>query len=365
MANGKTQKQPKVKRYHLPGKEREYLTANLALLLKAAVPISSALSSLAETGKSRPFKKALAQMQHDIDNGLPLWQTLERSGVAQAQTLTLVRLGEESGNLVENMAIAAQQEEKQRMFRAKVRSAMLYPSFVLGLTAVIGLGVAWFLLPRLSDTFGSLGVELPAISQVVISFGTFLKDNGIWAVPSFFGGIIVLVSILFAVPFTRNLGRRLVFHIPGLKKLMHEVEVARFGYLLGTLLQAGLPVTKALALLHDASTAPRYRAFYYTLQQAFENGFSLKHSFAEHRREARALMPVAVQQMVISAEASGALPDTLQSIGKTYTEKADVSTKNLETVLEPILLLFVWAGVIIVAVAVILPIYSLLGGLDA
>lgn len=357
------QKTRKIRRYHIKSKDRAYLTANLALLLKAAVPVGEALVSLQETTHSAELIKAVKQMRADIDEGMPLWRALERSGAVSQQTLALIQLGEHSGNLIENMRVAAEQEEKQRVFRSKVRSALMYPSFVLIITVVVGLGVAWFLLPKLADTFSQMHVQLPLISQILINFGLFLKTNGVWAVPAFVAGALLLVYILFGAPKTRNLGRRLLFHIPGIAGLLREVEIARFGYLLGTLLQAGLSITQALELLYNATTAPRYRKLYRYIRQSLEDGYSFRVSLPRYKK-ARGLIPPAIQQMIIAGERSGALPETLVSVGDIYEKKADTSTQNLETILEPILLVIVWLGVMGVAVAVILPIYSLVGGLD-
>lgn len=137
----------------LKAKDRVYFTANLALLLQAAVPLGEIFASLKETSKSRRYVKALDQMQRDVDEGMPLWKVLTRSRVVSEQTLALVRLGEESGNLAKNLQIAAVQEEKQNALRSKIMSALLYPAFVFGVTIAVGLGVAWFLLPRLAETF--------------------------------------------------------------------------------------------------------------------------------------------------------------------------------------------------------------------
>lgn len=351
-----------VKKYHLSGKDREYFTSNLSLLLQAGVAMGEALSSLAGTSNSKALKLALAQVQRDIDEGLPLWKALERSGIVGAQTLALVQLGEQSGKLVQNLQVAAGQEEKQRIFRTKVRSALLYPGFVMSITVIIGLGVGWFLLPKLADTFDQLGAELPLISQIFIGFGAFLRDNGLWAVPLGITLIVVLMYLLFGAPKTRTIGQRLLFHIPGISKLMYEVEIARFGYLLGTLLDAGLSIMQAFDLLNRATTAPRYKDFYQYLYGTFENGYSFYASFSKYKH-ASTLLPPGVQQMIIAAERSGALPETLKNIGAIYEQKADITTQNLEAILEPILLVIVWLGVMGVAVAVILPIYSLVGGL--
>jgi type II secretory pathway component PulF len=355
---------PKTTKFHVRGKDREYFTSNLALLLKADVPVGDAFQSLRDTSHSKKLKGALDQMKRDVAEGMPLWKSLDRSGVVSDQTLALVRLGEESGNLAENLIVAAKQEEKQRIFRSKVRSALLYPGFVLGITAVVGLGVAWFLLPRLAETFSQLNVQLPLISQILIGFGLFLKDNGLWAVPTGVVVTLILGYLLFAAPKTKGLGQRLLFRTPGVSKLLYEVEIARFGYLFGTLLEAGLSVTQALRLLHEATSATRYKKFYDYLTRALEDGYSFKASLPKYKHATK-LLPPSVQQMIIAGERSGALPETLLNMGIIYEEKADASTANLEVILEPILLIIVWLGVLGVAVAVILPIYSLVGGLGA
>lgn len=356
-------KPTKAQRFHIKGKDRDYFTSNLALLLKAAVPVGDALESLKEATKSRPLQKCISQMQKDIDEGMSLWRALERSGITSVQTLALVHLGEQSGNLAGNLEVAARQEEKQRIFRAKVRSALIYPGFVISLTLIVGLGVAWFLLPRLAATFGQLDIELPFISKVFIDFGLFLESDGWWAVPAFLGGAGLGGYLLFGAKSTRSIGQYVLFHIPGVSKMLREVEVARFGYLLGTLLDAGLNVTEAFQLLNDATEVKQYKKFFQHLHASFDEGYSFRTSFRNYKYT-NALLPPAVQQMVIAGERSGALPDTLQNIGRIFEEKADISTKNLEAVLEPILLVIVWLGVLGVAVAVIIPIYSLVGGLS-
>jgi len=355
---------PKNKHFHVASKDREYFTTNLSLLLKAGVSVGEIVESMQENTSSRPLKAALKQIGRDIEEGTPLWRALDNSGIVSQQTLVLVRLGEQSGKLVDNLKVAAKQEEKQRLFRSKLRSAMLYPSFVLGMTGLVGLGVAWFLLPRLSETFDQLDVKLPLISRIFVGVGLFLKDNGFWAVPVGLAMVALMVYIIFFAPKTRLLGNWLLFHLPGISRLMYEVEIARFGYLLGTLLGAGLSVTQALQLLQESTNANRYKKFYAYLNQSFEDGYGFRASLSKYKRS-RKLLPPSVQQMIIAGERSGALPETLESIGDIYQEKSDISTQNLETVLEPFMLIIVWLGVMAVAIAVILPIYSLVGGLKA
>jgi MSHA biogenesis protein MshG len=354
----------KAHRYRLRFKEREFFTENLALLLRSAVPVGEALGSLQVTATSGRMKKALKQMMGDIEAGRSLADALDRSGIVSHQTLTLVRLGESSGKLVDNLQLAAQQEEKRQMFRAKVRSAMIYPSFVLGLTLIVGLGISWLLLPRLANTFSQLQVELPLISKIAINFGIFLQQYGIIAVPAFLIGTFLFMYLLFGAPYTKKIGQRLLLKMPGIGKLMKEVEIAQFGYLLSTLMNAGLPVTQALSLLASATQAPQYQRFYAALGRSLENGYSFQDSLVQYRRS-RKLLPGAVRQMIVAGERSGSLPEVLETVGRTYEQKSDVSTANLEALIEPILLVIVWIGVMLVAIAVIVPVYSLVGGLQS
>lgn len=351
-------------KYHIRFKDREYFTENITLLLKSAVPIGDALESLSRTTKNRSMKQALAQMSRDIDAGYSLADAMDRAGIVSHQTLALARLGEASGHLIQNLEIAAQQEEKQHMFRSKVRSALLYPAFVLTLTFVIGLGVAWFLLPRLAETFSQLQVQLPAISQILINFGVFLKNYGAIVVPIVVGAVFLLGLIIFTAPKTKVIGQRLLLSIPGVGRLMREIEISQFGYLLGTLLQAGLSVTQSVQLLASASSLRSYQRFYEFLAKALDDGHSFKEVFSM-RPESSKLLPPAVQQMVIAGESSGSLPEVLLTTGRTYEQKSDITTNNLEVIIEPVLLVFVSVGVLLVAVAVLIPIYSLVGGLGA
>jgi len=302
-------------------------------------------------------------MHHDIDEGSPFWKALDRSNLVSAETLMLVRIGEESGNLPENLKLASQQESKQRIFRAKIRTALMYPSFVLGTTAVVGIGISWFLLPRLAQTFSSLGVKLPLISRIILGFGVFLQHHGLQSLIALALIVAAFVIGVAKVPALKRWGRELVFHLPGIGQLLREVELARFGYLAGSLLSAGISVTESLHLLRGATTQPSYQEFYDHLSRSFEEGYNFRVIFSK-KSKATKLIPGPVQQMIIAGEYSGTLADSLKNVGAMYEEKTEITAGNLETILEPLLLVLVFIGVLAVAVGVILPIYSLVGNLN-
>lgn len=345
-------------------KERNYFVENLSMLVASGMPVNGALASIAQEVRTKRMKRALLAIQADIESGSPIWRALKKSGLFKEHTLSLIRLGEESGKLVENLKVVAVEEQKERVFKSKLRSAMMYPLFVLTLTVVIGVGIAWFILPKLATVFSQLKLELPLVTKILISTGSFLGEHGSVVVPPLIVIALALFYLIFFFSKTKIVGQVLLFSVPGVKQLMKEVEIARFGYLLGTLLEAGLPVTQALESLSSATEFRAYRLLYEHIRDSVEEGNSFQKSFSSFPRIHR-LIPTPIQQLIVAGEQSGNLPATLLKVGEMFESKADTSTKNLTVILEPILLVIVWLGVVAVALAVILPIYNLVGGLNA
>jgi type II secretory pathway component PulF len=345
-------------------KERDQFIENLSMLVLSGMSIVGAISSIAKETKSPGMKLILERMVLEIEAGSPVWKSFDKTGFFRGYTISLLRLGEESGNFAENLKVVALEEEKDREFKGKVKSALMYPVFVLALTGIVGIGISWFILPKLAKIFTDLKLALPFITKVLLAFGVFLSKHGLVAVPIATAVIAGVSYIIFGYKKTKFMGEAVIFSIPGIKTLLMEVEVARFGYLLGTLLEAGLPITKAIDSLAGASEVIRYKAFYLALRQSIDMGNSFQKSFALYKGVDK-LIPSPIQQLIVSGEKSGNLNKTLIKVGQMLEAKSDTTTKNLTIIMEPILLVIVWAGVVTVAFAVILPIYSLVGGLNS
>ncbi len=362
VAQRKIDNQKKLSTFGLT-KERDQFIENLSMLVLSGMSIIGAISSIIKQTKSAGMKLILERVLLEIESGSPVWKAFDKTDFFKGYTISLIRLGEESGNFAENLKVVALEEEKDREFKSKVKSALMYPIFVLGLTGIVGIGISWFILPKLAKIFYDLKLALPLITKVLLAFGLFLSKYGLVAVPF---GLVVIGAISFILFFykkTKFIGEAVIFSIPGIKMLLMEVEVARFGYLLGTLLEAGLPVTKAIDSLANASEVIRYKKFYVALRESIDAGNSFEKSFVAYKN-IDALIPPPVQQLIISGEQSGNLNKTLIKVGQVLEAKSDTTTKNLTIIMEPILLVIVWAGVVSVAFAVILPIYSLVGGLN-
>ncbi len=143
---------------------------------------------------------------------------------------------------------------------------------------------------------------------------------------------------------------------------MQEIELARLGTILGGLLHSGVPILASIESLRSATESRRYQRLYTHLAERIAEGDALPEIFAGYRG-INALIPEPVQQILIVGSQSGTLSSVLVKIGSVYEEKSDVSTRNLSVILEPLLLIIVWLAVVAVALGVILPIYSLIGGI--
>ncbi len=342
------------------GGDRDAIIENLSILVSAGMALGPALEAISKEVGSGAMRRAVLRVKDRVESGSNLSSALVDTRLFPEHMVSLIRLGEESGSLVDNLKIASTQLQKDRALRSKIRSAMIYPGFVMGLTLIIGVGIAWFILPKLALIFSQLDVQLPLITKILIGIGGFLGKYGFAVVPASALTLAILLYVIFFLPRTRSIGQELLFAMPGIRKVIQEIELTRFGYLLGTLLSAGLQVTRALHSLSEEASFPTYRDLYLYLEHELDDGYSFQKSFASYKKVNR-LIPIPIQQLIVAGEQSGDLSETLLKIGETYEAKVEVSTKNLTVILEPILLVIVWFGVVGVALAVILPIYSLIG----
>ena len=365
----KQAKQKKKKIYKPPkyyfgiSNDKEFFTENLSALVESGMSITDSIGAIASDVRSSGMRKALIYVQKSVQNGSSLWKSLNETNLFREHVISLVRIGEETGRLAQNLQVVAVQEQKARIFNSKLKSAMLYPIFVMVLSVVVAVLLAWFILPRLALVFDQLNVTLPTITKMLIGLGVFLGDHGSIVVPAF--GLVVglIVYFLFFFSKTKILGQSILFHIPGVGRLMKQLEMARFGFLLGTLLEAGIPITDALNSLEHSTKFFVYQRIYRHIREKVSEGHTIQDALSTSKKS-KHYIASPIQQMIFSAELSGSLPETLKKIGNLYETKTETTTKDLTVILEPVLLVIVWLGVVGVAMAVILPIYSLIGGFN-
>lgn len=344
-------------------KERQFIIEQLSLLLSSGIDILTTLRTIRKEMKAPALKKILQTAEDNIEAGWSISETLEQTHIFSGPVISLIRIGEEAGRLKENLQVIVVQEEKEQLFRSKLISAMMYPLLIMAIAVLIGLGIAWFILPKLAMVFADLKMDLPLITRVLIKIGQILGDYGQIIIPSIIGGLSFILYFLFFFSKTKHIGQAIVFHLPVLGRLVQEVELGRMGYVLGTLISSGIPLIEALNSLAEGTTLRSYQKFYVFLKEHLEEGNTFSDTFDAYKKSKK-LIPRSIQQMILAADESGELHSIFSKIGGLYESKTDTTMKNLSTLLEPALLFVVWIGVVGIALAVILPIYSLIGGLN-
>ncbi len=337
-----------------------YLIEHLSLLLPAGMNIVDALAAIKTDLRSRRLRQLVTQIQTDIEAGATLSLAITRASFFPNHLVALIKIGEESGRLTDYLKVIVETERQQQLFRAKLQAATAYPLIVLCLMVVVGVGTAWFLLPRLADVFGGLNVPLPLITVIFISIGSWLDKFGGIIIPVSFILLLVVIYVFFYAPDTKFIGQGLLLRLPVIGQLLAEIELARFGYILGSLLESGLPIVAAITALTATTKLAPYKKLFSFLITAVSDGNSLAQSFQAYRG-LRKLMPTPIQALIATGEQSGSLATTLLQLGKRFAAKTDTTSKNFAAVLEPILLVIIWLGVVTLALAVILPINYLIG----
>lgn len=345
------------------GEERKYFVENLAMLLASGMNILSALRAIRVELKSVQMRKLVKGVEEDIESGSNLSRSLESTALFSDYAISLIRVGEESGRLSENLKILNQQQDKEKNISAKVRSATLYPIFVLAFTFIVVIFISWFVLPKLSSVFSSLRVELPLITRMIIHSGNFVSQQGLVFFPWLLVVVILLFYFLFFFKKTKFIGQNFLFSLPVVKDFIKQLQISRFGFILGSLLEAGLPIDKAIDSLISSTDFKKYKHFYIHLRDSIERGDSFQSSFKNYKKS-RQLIPTPIQQLIVVGEQSGRLPQTLLNVSEDFEDKMENTSKSLTVLLEPVLLILIGLGVATIAMGVILPIYSLMDNIN-
>lgn len=340
--------------------EKLLLTKHLSTMIKAGIPIVDAFETLIEQSKSEYFKRILVSVMKDLENGKPLAKSLGKyPKVFDTFYLSLLEVGEASGTLNENMEFLTKQLAKDNELRKKVKSAMLYPAIVLTTTLIMGSFISLFILPRLVDFFASFEIDLPLSTKILVSFSNFMKNYGI----IFFISLIlafVLLRFVVKLPAVKPKWHTLILKIPTLGKMLSSTQLARFSRNLGTLLKSGVPITKSLEVTAQTLSNLRFREDLTEIAGSLSKGKSIGETMQKNNYNS---FPPLVWRMISVGEKTGKLDETLLYLGDFYDEEVDDISRNLSTILEPVLLIFIGLVVGFVALSIISPIYQLTGSI--
>lgn len=340
------------------GTEKDFFIENLSMLIASGMGIAASLEAMSSSVKTHRMKKTIEYIKKAINAGVPLWEAFQKSKMFPERVISIIKSGEESGRLPEHLNLVTTQLHKEKIFQSRMRSALIYPGIVLVLAFFVVLWMGLFTLPKILSIFNQPVATLPIPTRVILFVSTFLRDYGYVAVPMVILITLFIIYILFTNKHTKFLGDAILFSLPGIKDLVKGIEIGRFGYVGGALLQAGFLVDETFEAVRDGSSYSSYRKFYDYLRESIQKGNSFKSALGSFKHSDR-YIPNHIQQLIIAAEKSGRLPEVLIRIGVIYEERTDAMSRDLSTILEPIVLITVGLVVGFIMVGLLGPIYEL------
>ncbi len=340
--------------FRLSLQEQMLFAKRLAILLKAGVPILGALNMLKKQTTSKSSLHVVEDLSKGVENGQFLHVRLDRFRKFFGDfAVNIIKVGEVSGTLHENLGYLAEELKKQKELRRKVLSALVYPIFIVIATLGITVLLTVYVFPKILPILSTFNTQLPLSTRALI----FISDTFIhW------GWLIALILVALIGGFILALRKptfslvvdRLLLKIPVLGKLLQYYYMANFCRTLGVLLQSDVRIVEAVQITASTTTNLVYRKSLNKLGLIITKGGKIS-AFLEEEGK---IYPPMVSQMVNVGEATGKLSESLAYLAEIYENEVDELTKNLSTSIEPLLMIFMGLLVGFVAISIITPIYS-------
>jgi type II secretory pathway component PulF len=340
--------------------EKVNFSRHLAIIIKAGLPLFEGLKIIRRQSKSKTLRKILDQLIIDINNGQSLAHGLGRyRNIFGDFFISIVEVGESSGTLADNLLYLAEETKKSKQLQSKVRSAMIYPVILLIMTIAVSSFLAFFLFPKLITAFSSLNVELPATTKILLATLSFLREDGIYVLII---GVALSIAFRFllkfdAVKYRFDYG---LLYLPVVSKLIIHMNSANFTRILGILLKSGVKIVEAVTISSRTFNNLVYREALLHAAEEIRVGGTLAGYLTKNDR----VFPSILSAMVEVGENTGNLEENLFYLADYYTEEVETSLKDLTSLVEPLILIFMGLVVGFVALSIITPIYSLTQGLS-
>lgn len=339
--------------------DKAMFAKNLSLMLKSGLTIAEGLDTL-ESQATGKLRKVISNILRSIQSGTSLSDSMAKyPKIFSRFFINTVLVGESSGTLESNLENIAVQLQKDKELVTKVKGAMIYPVIILCAATVLGIGLAFFVLPKITPLFEGLRVQLPASTRFLIWFSKIIQKQGTPLLLGILAGgglLIWLCRQKFSQPVTHYL----LLHTPIVKKISINSNLATFCRTAGTLLKSGINIDEAFNITRDTINNYYYRKSLTDISMRIGHGSTI----AESLRKYEKMYPTLIVNMVKVGENSGNLETTFFHMADFYELEVDHATKNLATVIEPVMLVFIGIVVGGLALSIISPIYQITGNVS-
>lgn len=337
------------------GDELVMITRNLGSMLDAGLPLSRALSVVERQSKNPRVQMIMKKIVTDINSGETFHESLAHyPKVFNDLYVSMVRAGEESGGLSESLHTLSVQMQRSTSLKKKIKGAMIYPAIVITILVIIGILMMIYVMPSITGTFKDLEVELPVTTKILIAVSDFMSANTILAL----GGLIALIVGVITGLRTQagHVATSWVIpRLPIIGTMAKETNSAHTARTLSSLLSAGVDVIHALDITKDVVQNHFYKKIIAEAAIRVEKGEPMSSVFIERTD----LYPILVGEMISVGEETGNIATMMEEMAEFYENEVERKTKDLSTIIEPILMVVIGGTVGFFALAMIAPIYSI------
>jgi type II secretory pathway component PulF len=338
-----------------PTEKLEFIS-NLAAMLSAGIPLLESVEALIEGSKSRS-KIVLEELKKDLESGQTIADSLSRFPESfDPIAINLIRGAEESGNLEKNLKDLADTYRKDIEFNRKVKGALAYPLFVFVVFTAIMTVILTFVIPRISQVFSRLDVDLPLVTRFLIFLSGLLINFWPWIV----GGLILAGVLFYWILKTRR--RQILYllsSLPFLSELAREIDLVRFSRSMALLLASGIPISKSLELSQNVLVRKELIDILEFARQEVSQGKKLSEALGVKK----GVIPQILIRIVSTGERSGGLERSFQESSEFFDNRVSATIRTITTLLEPTILVVVGLVVGVIMLSIIAPIYQLIGSI--
>lgn len=347
--------------FKVPLKEKLFFTKNLQVMISAGVSLPKALSTLSLQTKNKRFKKALEEIREKVIKGESFSQAISYyPDIFPNLFVSMIKVGEETGNLEGVLENLSTYMERDYELRSRIKGAMLYPMVILAAMVGIGILMLVFVVPKLSKTFESLGVPLPFTTRVVFAVGNLLLNY--WYLL-----ILLPIPIIPIFLFRKKKKRsrfidKILLKFPIISNIIREVNTAYTARTLSALIGSGVPLVLSLRITANVVDNLYFKDVILEVAERVQRGDKASVAFDNLNKEMN-LFPLVFVQMLKVGEETGETSKMLKKLAEFFEGEVEETTKNLSSIIEPILILMIGGAVGFFAVSIIQPIYSIMGSI--
>lgn len=337
-------------------KDQTFFVKRLSFLIKAGIPLRESLVMIREQTRKKGYALILDTVIMNVSNGQNLATSLSKFKNTFGEfAINIIGFGEQSGILSENLEYVADELKKRQILRKKIISASVYPIIVTIATIGIVTFLMVYLFPKILPIFASISYELPLSTRIVIAISNFVIH---WGFITFSSLVVIVIAFLITLKKSHTVHfyfHKFLLNIPIIGKIIRDYNMANFTRTMGLLLKSGVTMIEALPISADITPNLVYKKEFKALAHVVNRGQKI----STHLNENRNLFPDLVSQIVSVGEHSGNLSNSLIYLSEMYEAEIDDFTKNLSSMIEPILMIIMGVLVGFIAISIITPIYGI------